>query len=106
MYMISNIGEEMGKLSKNWKLSTDQKKIFKEFQLSDFLSTLDFVRAVGEDAEKRNHHPDIHIYFKKVIFELSTFDAGGVLTDLDFQSAKAIDEIYVKFPQTGLRDLS
>jgi 4a-hydroxytetrahydrobiopterin dehydratase len=89
-----NIDEEMSKIDPEWKLSADRKKISREFHLPDFLPALDFVRAVGEDAEKRDHHPDIHIYVKRVVLELTTFDAGEVLTDMDFQSAKAIDEIY------------
>ena len=86
--------EEMEKLDNRWQLSEDKKKIFKEFQLSAFLPALDFVRKVGEEAEKRNHHPDIKINFKKVTFELTSYFAGEQLTDLDFQSAKAIDKIY------------
>ncbi len=89
-----DIDEEIKTLNEGWQLSDDRRKISKEFQLPDFLPALDFVRAVGEDAEKRNHHPDIHIYLRKVLLELTTFDAGSVLTNLDFASAKAIDEIY------------
>jgi len=91
-----DIDKEMEILNNGWELSEDQTKISKEFQLPDFLPALDFVRAVGEDAEKRDHHPDIHIYLRKVVFELTTFDAGSVLTNLDFQSAKAIDGIYAR----------
>lgn len=88
-----NIEEERASLDNDWILSEDKKIISKEFDLPDFLSALDFVREIGEDAEARNHHPDIHIYFRKVVFDLTTVDAGQ-LTDLDFQSARAIDAIY------------
>lgn len=91
-----NIESEVERLNSGWRLSEDRRKISKEFRLPDFLPALDFVRMVGEDAEKRDHHPDIHVYVRKVVFDLTTFDAGQRLTNLDFESARAIDEIFKK----------
>ena len=92
-----NLKWEMEKLGNGWKLSDNSKKISKEFFLPDFLPALDFVRLVGEDAEKRDHHPDIHIYLRKVVCELTTYDAAGTLTAKDFDAAKSIDQIFEQF---------
>lgn len=89
----------MEKLDNGWELSEDKKKISKVFQLPDFLPAIDFVRKVGEDAEQRDHHLDIKINIKKVTLELTTYEAGEQLTDKDFESAKAIDEIYKNFTE-------
>lgn len=39
-----------------------------------------------------NHHPDICVYYNRVVISLTTHDVGG-LTDLDFELAKKIDGI-------------
>ena len=67
--------------------------ISKEFQLKDFKGALAFVNAVGDEAEKMDHHPDILIHsWNKVKITISTHSAGGV-TRNDFDLAKKIVEI-------------
>jgi 4a-hydroxytetrahydrobiopterin dehydratase len=79
----------ISKLS-NWKLENDT--IIKQFQFKDFIEAISFVNAVGLEAEKMDHHPDILIYgWNKVKITLSTHSAGGI-TENDFSLAKKIDE--------------
>jgi 4a-hydroxytetrahydrobiopterin dehydratase len=62
------------------------------FDRGDFRGSLHFVNAVGEEAEKANHHPDITIQWNRVTITLSSHDAGG-LTQRDFDLATTIDAL-------------
>jgi len=73
-----------------WRL--DDSTIRREYIFMDFAEALAFVNAVGELAEKANHHPDIDIRWNKVILSLSSHSMGG-LTDLDFSLAEKIEAL-------------
>lgn len=63
----------------------------RDYELADFAAALAFVNAVGELAERANHHPDILIHgWNKVRLTLSTHSAGG-LTEADRALARQID---------------
>ncbi|MEO8218871.1 MAG: 4a-hydroxytetrahydrobiopterin dehydratase [Acidobacteriota bacterium] len=63
----------------------------KEFRFPDFKSALAFTNAVGEVAEKKGHHPDIHLSWGRVKLEIFTHAVGG-LTRSDFVLAAGIDQ--------------
>lgn len=44
-------------------------------------------------AEKMDHHPLWTNVYNRVSFELSTHDAGDVVTELDHKLAKEIDKL-------------
>ncbi|MDO8530404.1 MAG: 4a-hydroxytetrahydrobiopterin dehydratase [bacterium] len=73
-------------------------KISKEFKFKDFMDVLDFVNKLAPYCESIDHHPDIHIFYSKVLFELQRFDVGGKVTDKDFMVAKEIERIYSERP--------
>ena len=70
--------------------------LVKEHNFSSYLSALDFVYALGHEAEEADHHPEISLNHKKATIKWSTHSAGGV-TDADFQMARRsqvlIDEV-------------
>ena len=79
-------------LSKFSGWSFENESIFKQFQFKDFMEALSFVNAVGLEAEKMDHHPDILMFaWNKVKITISTHDAGGV-TEKDFSLAQKIEE--------------
>jgi 4a-hydroxytetrahydrobiopterin dehydratase len=57
-----------------------------------FLAGIDAVRRVGEHAEQKDHHPDIDIRWRTVMFALVTHSEGGI-TDKDVEMAREIDGI-------------
>jgi len=57
-----------------------------------FVGALAYVNAVGELAERHDHHPDITLKWDTVTLVLSTHSAGG-LTQLDLDLAAAIDTL-------------
>ena len=62
------------------------------YELADFAGALAFVNAVGAEAERRDHHPDIDIRWNTVTLVLTTHSAGG-LTEADFDLAAAISAL-------------
>jgi 4a-hydroxytetrahydrobiopterin dehydratase len=75
-----------------WTLQEDGKAITREFQLKDFRAAIDFVNKVAEIAEAEGHHPDIYIYYNKVILILSTHKIGGLSLN-DFILAAKINKV-------------
>ncbi|TSC78364.1 MAG: 4a-hydroxytetrahydrobiopterin dehydratase [Parcubacteria group bacterium Gr01-1014_29] len=78
----------MKELPAGWQV-IDGKKIQKEFSFTDFVRAMVFVNAVADLAEMEGHHPDIHIYYNKVVIELWTHAISG-LSENDFIVAAKI----------------
>jgi 4a-hydroxytetrahydrobiopterin dehydratase len=73
-----------------WTLDTESKKIYKEYKFQDFIGAINFINLIADIAEEEGHHPDIHIFYNKVVLELSTHSIGG-LSENDFILASKID---------------
>jgi 4a-hydroxytetrahydrobiopterin dehydratase len=70
----------------------DPAGISRTVQLGSFPEAIAVVGRVAEVAEERDHHPDIDIRWRTVIFRCTTHSAGGV-TQRDIDLARRIDEI-------------
>lgn len=70
----------------------DDGKLFREFEFGTYQEGVDFAVRVAAQAEERGHHPDLHIYFRKVRVNFFTHDAGGV-TQADIDGARAVDTL-------------
>ena len=64
----------------------------KTFTMPSFPAAIETVRRVADLAEDSAHHPDIDIRYTKLVFTLSTHDAGGV-TQKDIDLARAIERL-------------
>lgn len=64
-----------------------------EFQFSDFVSAFAFMTKVALLAEKMDHHPFWTNVYNKVTIELSTHDAGDIVTEKDHKLAREIDKL-------------
>ena len=73
-----------------WKLNEKATAISKEFKFKDFIGAINFVNRISEIAEEEGHHPDIHIFYNKVLLKLSTHAIDG-LSENDFILATKID---------------
>jgi 4a-hydroxytetrahydrobiopterin dehydratase len=69
-------------------------KLSKEFEFTDFVGSLSFINRMVAYFQEMDHHPDVHIFYSKVKFELQRFDIGGKVTDRDIEVAKKIEETY------------
>ena len=86
----SQIQEALAGLD-GWVL--EQYKLLKVYKLKDFKAALAFINLVGAEAERLNHHPDIHNSWNRVTLRLCTHDAGGQITEKDLTLARAIQSI-------------
>ncbi|MBB5235309.1 4a-hydroxytetrahydrobiopterin dehydratase [Deinococcus budaensis] len=70
----------------------DDGKLFREFKFGSYQEGVDFAVRVAALAEARDHHPDIHIYYRRVRLNFFTHSVGGV-TDLDLEGAQAVNAL-------------
>ena len=75
-----------------WKLA--QNKLSRTFEFQDFVDSLSFVNSLIAYFETVDHHPDVHIAYGEVTFELTRYDVGGRVTDRDVEVAKKISSVY------------
>jgi len=73
--------------------TVDNSKLLKVYKLKDFKAALAFINLIGAEAERLDHHPDMHNSWNRVTLRLCTHDAGGQITEKDLTLARAIQSI-------------
>jgi 4a-hydroxytetrahydrobiopterin dehydratase len=68
-------------------------KLKKTFVFKDFIEAFGFMTRVALLAEKADHHPWWANVYNKVEIELTTHDAGNIVTEKDRKLAEAIDKV-------------
>ncbi len=71
----------------------DDGMISKTYELPTYLAGVAFASAVGTLCEGMNHHPDMHISYKKVTVTFTTHDDGNVVTEKDIAAARKVEEL-------------
>lgn len=71
----------------------EDNKLKKTFEFKNFVEAFGFMTQVAILAEKMDHHPWWANVYNKVEIELTTHDAGNVVTDNDRALAQAIDAL-------------
>lgn len=74
-----------------WK--KENNRLVKSFRFADFNEAFGFMTRVALEAEKMNHHPTWTNTWNTVHIELSTHDAGNVVTEKDQKLAAIIDRL-------------
>jgi len=80
--------DELAGASPEWNVEDGE--IEREYDLGGFPAAVDFVTRVATLAEQTDHHPDIHICYRRVHLVLSPHSIGG-LSENDFILAGRID---------------
>ena len=83
-------------LAPNWKTGENERGvpyIERVKHASTYMEGIDFVDKVAAAAEANNHHPDIHINYKRISVKYWTHSSGGV-TLADVQMAQKIDPLF------------
>jgi 4a-hydroxytetrahydrobiopterin dehydratase len=76
----------------------DGNALARTFRRRDWRDAIAFVNAVADEAERRDHHPDISITgYRNVTFRLTSHDSGGI-TNRDVNLARRIDELAAGAP--------
>ena len=68
-----------------------ENKLQKEFVFTDFRKAFQFLQGVAFLAEEHSHHPEIFNVYNQVRLQLSTHDAGNIVTEKDLKLAGAIN---------------
>lgn len=71
-------------------------KLTQVFTFKDFVEAFGFMTQVAIIAEKMDHHPNWSNVYNQVNIELSTHEAGNIITEKDRKLASAIDKILAK----------
>ncbi len=74
-----------------WQKIND--KLYKKFEFKNFVDAFSFITKVALIAEKMNHHPNWSNVYNIVEISLNTHDAGDIVTEKDYELAKAIDKL-------------
>ena len=73
-----------------WKV--EKNALVKTYTMKSFPDAIAFVTRLAFDAEAADHHPDLHVNYKKVTVTWSTHSEGGV-TAKDFAGVKQSEMI-------------
>ena len=74
-----------------WQENDNQ--LTRTFEFNDFSEAFAFMCRVAIESEKSNHHPNWHNVYNKVTINLSTHDAGNIITEKDRKLAASIDKL-------------
>lgn len=75
----------------NWK--EENNRLIRSFEFKNFVDAFGFMTKVALIAEKMDHHPNWSNVYNKVVIELTTHDAGNIVTEKDKKLAAAIDKL-------------
>ena len=92
----AELQQKLSELTPQWKIGKNEKGvpyIERTHHAKKYLEGIDFVRKVAEMAEENNHHPDIHINYKRISVQYWTHTVSGV-TLADVQMAQKIDFLF------------
>ena len=76
-----------------WK--EEKSKLSRTYKFKNFIEAFGFMSQVAIVAEKMNHHPNWSNVYNEVTIELSTHDAGNIVTNKDRELAKEIDKLSI-----------
>lgn len=82
-----------------WTLAGEE--LIRDLVFTDFVETMAFVNRVAALAERENHHPSIHIDYRKVRFTLRTHKINGLSLN-DFILAAKVNRL-IDPPDSGVK---
>ena len=74
----------------SWAVQGDG--LVRTFTFASFADAIAFVTRLAFDAEAADHHPDLHVSYRKVTVTWSTHSEGGI-TEKDFEGTRQADAI-------------
>lgn len=75
----------------------ENNKLKRAFTFDDFQTAFAFMTQLALYAEHVNHHPYWTNVYNNVTIELTTHDAGNMVTEKDREFARKADDIYANF---------
>ena len=96
-FSLEQINESLVQIP-DWSFDENSKALTRNFKFDRYSLGPAFAVKVGEMADQQDHHPDLHIYYKKCLVSFSTHSAKGVSRN-DFICAAKTDRIFDEFSQ-------
>jgi 4a-hydroxytetrahydrobiopterin dehydratase len=84
----------LGKQIPEWE-NIEGTRLRRTYRFSTYLEGVSWVQAAAAIAEEEDHHPDIHIFWRKVVVELWTHTVKG-LSENDYIVAAKFDQLFTK----------
>ncbi|MDD5693374.1 MAG: 4a-hydroxytetrahydrobiopterin dehydratase [Patescibacteria group bacterium] len=78
-----------------WTFADDA--LIKMFKFNDFVASVNYLNKLLPFFEEFQHHPNIHIFYNRISFDLTSHDYGNKVTNLDTFIAKGIEKEYKQF---------
>ena len=79
-----------------WKV-VEGTKLHREYKFKTYMDGVAWVQSAGEISDGDDHHPDIHIFYRRVVLDLWTHTVNG-LSENDYILAAKLDKSYNSFP--------
>lgn len=86
----------LGKETPEWSV-IEGSKLRREYKFKTYMDGCAWVQLAGQISDQEDHHPDIHVFFRRVVIELWTHTVNG-LSENDYILAAKLDESYGSFP--------
>jgi len=86
---------ELGREVPGWAVVEDT-RIRREYRFKTYMDGVKWVQLIGAVADAEDHHPDIHVFYRKVLVELWTHTVNG-LSENDYIVAAKFDQLYESF---------
>lgn len=87
--------EELGREVPDWVV-VDGVRICREYRFKTYMDCVKWVPLIGQIADSENHHPDIHVFYRRVLVELWTHTVDG-LSENDYIVAAKFDQAYESY---------
>ncbi len=84
------IEDRLGELP-GWSLEGD--RISRSYRLATHFAATAMVVHIAQIQEELNHHSDLALGYNTVALTVSTHDAGGAVTEKDFDLAQRVESI-------------
>lgn len=87
---------EFGRDVPEWKV-IEGTKLQREYTFKTYMDGVAWVQSAGAISDSEDHHPDIHIFYRRVVLDLWTHTVNG-LSENDYILAAKLDQSYDSFP--------
>ena len=87
---------EFGRDVPEWKV-IEGTKLQREYTFKTYMDGVAWVQSAGAISDSEDHHPDIHIFYRRVVLDLWTHTVNG-LSENDYILAAKLDQSYNSFP--------
>ncbi len=80
-------------LAEGWRVSRCGKWLKREYKFSNFKKALKLFNQAADICEELGHHADFEIGWGYCRIKTQTHDAGGIITEKDYELANKIESI-------------